>query len=124
MNPSINTQGAIVLAQTATDGAGSFSTTKRQQGVRDQLGTSGWSFTTDGSNGSMTLQVEPAALDTGGANANLIAIAHAYGAAAGYVCRTAVAADSIVVVVYAPATGAAIDLTATAVTIELIAAGR
>lgn len=122
-SPPLNTQGLLLLAETTFDGAGAFASTKRQQGVREQLGVaSGWEFTNDGSDGDMTLYIEPAPRDVSGLFSNLILVANASSGALSFLARCIVGPTVVRVLVTASTTGAAVDLRSTPLSIMIVGA--
>ena len=116
--PSINSQQQLLAAEVQTDGAGSFYVNLRQQGVREQAEgtTRGWSFTTDGTDGRMTLAVQPAP------DAGLCVIqAKNDGGRTYFGQATYTGREEVVVTVQNNFGGAPLDLTANQVEITVLA---
>lgn len=114
---SINGQPAMLLASIDSTGAGALTSTRRQQGVRESVGTSGWAFTTDGTNGQLTLNHEATPPDTAG-NGNLIMGLATNGAY--HLSIVSSTTTQTVFLVQNAAASAAIDLTAVAVRLDVV----
>jgi len=116
--PSINPQQQLLAAEVQTDGAGSFLVNLRQQGVREQAEgtTRGWSFTTDGTDGRMTLAVQPAP------DAGLCVVQAKDDGGLTYLAQaTYTGMEEVVVTVQTDFAGAPLDLTANQVEITVLA---
>jgi len=113
---SINTQSSLVLAGATTDGAGAITIPLRQQGVNEETGTSGWRFLTDGTDGVLICTVE------GVAGLNGFVVAKAQGAGALLTQSSYISETEISVTVLAVDGTTPVDLAATAVAVQAIAA--
>lgn len=114
---SINTQSSLVLAGATTDGAGAITTPLRQQGVNLQAGTTnGWRFLTDGTDGVLICTVE------GAAGLNGFVVAKAQGTGALLTQSSYISETEISVTVLAVDGTTPVDLAATAVAVQAIAA--
>ena len=117
MSASINTQRSFILASAGSDGAGGIAVPLRQQGVQQSVGTSGWAFLTDGSDGILVVTVDPAPSSNGFVTVQAFGGAVVYAASAAYTSATTIA-----VTVRTPATQAVVDLSSTVVAVTVLAA--
>lgn len=113
---SINTQSALVLARCATDGAGAITTAIPQQGVA----ATSWTFTgATPANGEIRLNLA-SALPVNAAGDSIGIFTAVAASTIGLIVEVAIVATTTLQVTVTDAAGSAVNLSTTAVTINLI----